>query len=108
MNHRICDAEDYKHHHTYIWENPVRADLPNRRVLTQTLKASSVPYLMARLKPCPSSSDFPQPVKAGPDKNAMEPLRQLVAIIQLFLQATEASHAARIRFQRRISSIASC
>ena len=20
VNHRICDAEDYQHHHTYIWE----------------------------------------------------------------------------------------
>jgi REP element-mobilizing transposase RayT len=30
VNHRICDAEDYKHHHTYIWENPVRADLSER------------------------------------------------------------------------------
>ena len=27
VNHRIRDAEDYKHHHTYIWENPVRAGL---------------------------------------------------------------------------------
>ena len=25
MNHRIRDAEDYTYHHTYIWENPVRA-----------------------------------------------------------------------------------
>jgi hypothetical protein len=23
VNHRIRDAEDYKHHYTYIWENPV-------------------------------------------------------------------------------------
>ena len=25
VNHRIRDAEDYKHHHTYIGENPVKA-----------------------------------------------------------------------------------
>jgi REP element-mobilizing transposase RayT len=30
VNHRIRDAEDYKHHHTYIWENPVRAGLSER------------------------------------------------------------------------------
>jgi hypothetical protein len=23
VNHRIRDAEDHKHHYTYIWENPV-------------------------------------------------------------------------------------
>jgi hypothetical protein len=23
VNHRIRDAEDYKHHHAYIWDNPV-------------------------------------------------------------------------------------
>jgi putative transposase len=27
VNHRVRDAEDYKHHHTYIWENPARAGL---------------------------------------------------------------------------------
>jgi putative transposase len=27
LNHRIHDAEDYKNHHTYILENPVRAGL---------------------------------------------------------------------------------
>ena len=27
VNHRIRDAEDYKYHQTYIWENPVRASL---------------------------------------------------------------------------------
>ena len=27
VNHRIRDAEDYKYHRTYIWENPVRAGL---------------------------------------------------------------------------------
>jgi len=25
VNHRVGDAEDDKHHHTYIWENPVSA-----------------------------------------------------------------------------------
>jgi putative transposase len=30
VNHRVGDAGDYKHHHTYIWENPVRADLSER------------------------------------------------------------------------------
>ena len=30
VNHRIRDAEDYKHHHTYIWENPVKAGLSER------------------------------------------------------------------------------
>src|ERR1700677_151586 len=30
VNHRIRDAEDYKHHRTYIWENPVRAGLCER------------------------------------------------------------------------------
>jgi len=33
VNHRIQDAEDYKHHHTYIWENPVRARLCERAEL---------------------------------------------------------------------------
>ena len=30
VSHRIRDAEDDKHHHTYIWENPVRAGLSER------------------------------------------------------------------------------
>jgi putative transposase len=30
VNHRVRDAEDYKHQHTYIWENPVRAGLSER------------------------------------------------------------------------------
>jgi len=30
VNHRIRDAEVYKHHHTYIWENPVKAGLSER------------------------------------------------------------------------------
>jgi putative transposase len=30
VNHRIRDAEDYKHHHTYIWEHPVKAGLSER------------------------------------------------------------------------------
>jgi hypothetical protein len=30
VNHRIRGAEDYKHHHTYIWENPVKAGLCER------------------------------------------------------------------------------
>jgi putative transposase len=30
VNHRVRDAEDYKHHHKYIWENPVRAGLSER------------------------------------------------------------------------------
>ena len=30
VNHRIRDAEDYKHHHAYIWENPVKAGLSER------------------------------------------------------------------------------
>ena len=30
VNHRIRDAEDYKHHHTYIGENPVNAGLSER------------------------------------------------------------------------------
>ena len=33
VNHRIRDAQDYKHHHTYIWENPVRAGLSARPAL---------------------------------------------------------------------------
>jgi putative transposase len=30
VNHRIRDPEDYKYHHTYILENPVRAGLTER------------------------------------------------------------------------------
>ena len=30
VNHRIRDADDYKHHHTYIGQNPVRAGLSER------------------------------------------------------------------------------
>ena len=30
VNHRIRDAEDYQHHRTYIWQNPVRAGLSDR------------------------------------------------------------------------------
>jgi len=30
VNHGIGDAEDDKHHHTYIWENPVRVGLSER------------------------------------------------------------------------------
>ncbi len=30
VNHRIRDAEDYKHHQDYIWQNPVSAGLSER------------------------------------------------------------------------------
>ena len=30
VNHRIRDGEDYKHHRTYIWENPVKPGLSER------------------------------------------------------------------------------
>ena len=40
VNHRIRDAEDYKHHHTYIWENPVRAGLCERPELFAWSSAS--------------------------------------------------------------------
>jgi putative transposase len=40
LNHRIRDAEDYKHHHTYIWENPVRAGLSERPELFAWSSAS--------------------------------------------------------------------
>jgi hypothetical protein len=33
-------AEDYKHHHTYIWENPVRAGLSERPELFAWSSAS--------------------------------------------------------------------
>src|ERR1700722_9082887 len=40
VNHRIRDAEDYKHHHTYILENPVRAGLSERPELFSWSSAS--------------------------------------------------------------------
>jgi putative transposase len=40
VNHRIRDAEDYKRHHTYIWENPVRAGLSERPELFAWSSAS--------------------------------------------------------------------
>ena len=40
VNHRIRDAEDYKHHHTYIWQNPVRAGLSERPELFAWSSAS--------------------------------------------------------------------
>jgi putative transposase len=40
VNHRIRDAVDYKHHHTYIWENPVRAGLCERPELFAWSSAS--------------------------------------------------------------------
>ena len=40
VNHRIRDAEDDKHHHTYIWENPVRAGLTERPELFAWSSAS--------------------------------------------------------------------
>ena len=40
VNHRIRDAEDYKHHHTYIWQNPVRAGLSERPELYAWSSAS--------------------------------------------------------------------
>jgi putative transposase len=40
VNHRIRDAEDYKHHHRYIWENPVRAGLSERPELFSWSSAS--------------------------------------------------------------------
>ena len=40
VNHRIRDAEDYKHHHTYIWQNPVRAGLSQRPELFARSSAS--------------------------------------------------------------------
>ena len=40
VNHRIRDAEDYKHHHSYIWENPVRAGLSERPELFAWSSAS--------------------------------------------------------------------
>jgi putative transposase len=40
VNHRIRDAEDYKHHRNYIWENPVRAALSERPELFAWSSAS--------------------------------------------------------------------
>jgi putative transposase len=40
VNHRIQDAEDYKHHHTYILENPVNAGLSERPELFAWSSAS--------------------------------------------------------------------
>src|SRR5450432_3149499 len=40
VNHRIRDAEDYKHHHIYIWENPVGAGLSERPELFAWSSAS--------------------------------------------------------------------
>jgi putative transposase len=42
VNHRIRDAEDYKYHHTYIWENPARAGLSERPELFASSSASLV------------------------------------------------------------------
>jgi REP-associated tyrosine transposase len=41
VNHRVRDAEDYKYHHTYIWENPVRAGLSERPELFAWSSASA-------------------------------------------------------------------
>ena len=40
VNHRVRDAEDHKHHHTYIGENPVRAGLSERPELFAWSSAS--------------------------------------------------------------------
>jgi REP element-mobilizing transposase RayT len=40
VSHRIRDAEDYKHHHTYIWQNLVRAGLSERPELFAWSSAS--------------------------------------------------------------------
>ena len=42
VDHRIRDAEDYKNHHTYIRENPVRAGLCERPELFAWSSASLV------------------------------------------------------------------
>ena len=47
VSHRIRDAEDDKHHHTYIWENPVRAGLSERPELFAWSSASLVMELDA-------------------------------------------------------------
>ena len=50
VNHRIRDAEDYKHHHTYIWQNPVRAGLSERPELFAGSSASPLMELGARIQ----------------------------------------------------------
>ena len=40
VNHRIRDAEDYQHHTTYIWQNPVGAGLSERPELFAWSSAS--------------------------------------------------------------------
>jgi putative transposase len=40
VNHRIRDAQDYNHHHIYIWENPVKAGLSDRPELFAWSSAS--------------------------------------------------------------------
>jgi putative transposase len=40
VNHRIRDAKDYRHHHTYIWENPVKAGLSEKPELFAWSSAS--------------------------------------------------------------------
>ena len=40
VNHRIRDAEDYKRHHTYIGDNPVRAGLSEKPELFAWSSAS--------------------------------------------------------------------
>jgi putative transposase len=40
VNHRIRDAEDYKHHQNYIWQNPVSAGLSERAELFAWSSAS--------------------------------------------------------------------
>ena len=42
VNHCIRDAEDYKHHHTYIWDKPVRAGVSERPKLFAWSTASLV------------------------------------------------------------------
>ncbi len=47
--HRIKDTDDYKHHHDYVWQNPVRQGLAARPI--------DYPYSSAALRtdldPCP-------------------------------------------------------
>jgi putative transposase len=40
VNHRIRDADDYKHHRTCIWQNPVRAGFSERPELYAWSSAS--------------------------------------------------------------------
>jgi hypothetical protein len=62
VNHRIRDAEDYKHHHTYIWENPVRAGLRERPELFAWSSAS----LRVELDAPPPGLENPLPeLKSG-------------------------------------------